>query len=272
MDAVEIDRWQDEEVGVWRRRWDVPALRIFRRVGSTNDVARQMAESGAPDCSLVLAEEQTRGRGRRGREWSAPPDSSLSMSMVLRPPTPEASGILTLRLGLAAARALEQSFPLRVDLKWPNDLGLDGRKVGGILCEGTVVDDRVSHVIAGIGLNLRPPDAGWPAELASRATSIEESAGAPVDGHDLAGLVGRIVAGWRAVADEPAGSLSPEERSGFHARDALRGRPVTVDGRSAGIAEGVSAVGSLRVREDGAVTEITAGTVRAMDPLLGEWA
>lgn len=275
MDAVELDRWQEESVSSWRQRWGVPALRIFRRVGSTNDVARAMAEADAPEGTLVLADEQTRGRGRRGRVWSAPAGASLSLSMILRPPTAEASRILTLRLGLAAARALEQTTlvghhdsPVRVELKWPNDLRLAGRKVGGILCEGTIVNERVSHVIAGIGLNLRQPADGWPVEIEDRAISLAEAA----PGVDVARLVEGIAAEWGAVARHPAEALSESERSQFDARDALRGREITVDERPAGIAEGVSAEGCLRVRSHGAVREIMAGTVRTMESLAGERA
>lgn len=269
MDGVELGRWQGEDLSVWRHRWGVPSVRAFRTVGSTNDVARDMAELDAPEGTLVLADAQTRGRGRRGRDWSAPPGASLSLSMVLRPPTPQASRILTLRLGLAAARALERSAPLRVELKWPNDLGLGGRKVGGILCEASVTEDTVRHVIAGMGLNLRRPDDGWPPELVGRAHSLQEAMATPID---TPGLVGRIVADWLAVAASPADSLSPDELDDFHARDVLRDRPVAVDGCPAGIAAGVSGDGSLRVRRDGAVHEVLAGTIRTCDPLLGERA
>lgn len=266
---MELDRWHGENVSLWRRRWAVPALRIFRRVDSTNDVARDMAEADAPEGTLVVSDEQTRGRGRRGRDWHAPPGSSLSMSMILRPPTAAATRILTLRLGLAAARGLERVIPLRVQLKWPNDLQLDGRKVGGILCEAVAVEDRITHVIAGIGLNIGRPGDGWPAHLAARATSLEEVAAAPVAPPQLAGSV---VAEWLAVAADPADSLSSEEQRAFGARDALRGREVTVEGRAAGVAEGVSAAGGLRVRRDDQVGEVMAGTIRTLEPIPGESA
>lgn len=263
MDAIALDCWHGTDLTVWRGRWNVPALRIFGRVGSTNDVARELAEDGAAEGTLVLADAQTRGRGRRGRDWSAPAGASLSMSMILRPPSPASSRILTLRLGLAAARGLESLLPLRLGLKWPNDLDVAGRKVGGILCEAAASEDRVTYVVAGIGLNLRRPDDGWPAAIADRALSLEEAARTPVR---APAVVQSVVAAWKAVAAGPADTLSAEERAEFDARDALRGRPISVDGRPVGVADGVNPGGSLRVRRDGVHSEVLAGTVRTLDP------
>ncbi len=279
MRNAELDRWNGHPVATWAREWHVPALRVFRTVGSTNDVAGEMAADGAAEGTLVLADEQTQGRGRRGRAWTAPRGASLSMSMVLRPPTVAASRMLTLRLGIAAARALGETLPLNVALKWPNDLVLDHRKLGGILCEASLADDRVDYVIAGIGLNLRPPDDGWPPEIAGRATSLLEAvtatAAPPAAIHaasDAAGLAGRIAAAWRGVAAEPRDTLSQEERDAFRTRDALRGREVTVDGRTTGVAEGITPTGALRMRGDRGLIEINAGTVRATDTMAGERA
>lgn len=266
MEPLELDRWMDDDVEAWARRWGVPALRIFRRVGSTNDVAREMAEAGAAAGTLVLADEQTNGRGRRGRPWSAPPGASLSMSMVLRPPTPGAARILTLRLGLAAARGLDPLLPVHVGLKWPNDLQLGGKKLGGILCEAVAMKDRVSYVVAGIGLNLRRPDGGWAPALEGRATSLAEAA-APIA---TPAVVDRVVAAWLDVAATPVTALSARERSDFDERDVLRGREVSVDGRPAGTADGVTASGSLRLRHQHGTSERVAGTVRTLNPLPGE--
>lgn len=274
---IEADPWQGEAVEVWRERWKLPALRIFQRVGSTNDIARAMADDGTEHGTLVLADEQTRGRGRRGRVWSAPPGSSLSMSMVLRPPTPGATRVLTLRLGLAATRAIERTLSIPIAIKWPNDLQAGGRKAGGILCEATVIEDRVVHVIAGLGINVRTPRPGWPAELAGRATSLEEAAADLGTDAELPGqtalepvLMGRLVEEWLAVARDPADALSPDEMRQFEARDALRGRDITVDDRPAGEAAGITDAGTLLVHGDGGTRAITAGTVRAMEPTAGE--
>lgn len=283
---IEAARWHGETVDTWRARWQLPALRIFQRVGSTNDIARAMADDGAEQGTLVLADEQTRGRGRRGRAWSAPPGSSLSMSMIVRPPTPGATRVLTLRLGLATARAIERRLSVPITIKWPNDLQAGGRKTAGILCEATVIEDRVVHVIAGLGINVRTPGQGWPAELAGRATSLEEAAddvhthgGASVEPREPEPrepepldpeLVGHVVAEWLAVARRPADALSPDEMRQFEARDALRGRDVTVDDRPAGEAAGITDAGVLLVHGDEGIRAIAAGTVRARECVTGE--
>lgn len=284
---IEAECWHGQSVSEWRRRWDVPHLRVFRRTGSTNDVAKAMADAGADEGTLVLADQQTRGRGRRGRTWTAPAGSGLAMSMVVRPPTPGATRVLTLRLGLAAARAIDRISSLPIAIKWPNDLEAGGRKVAGILCEATVVEDRVVHVIAGLGINLRTPRDGWPADLIDRATSLAEATTRlrrEGDSPDPAPrrwqpahpersdpeLVAGLVREWRAVIGEPADTLSPDEMRQFEARDALRGTRVTVDDRPAGEAAGVTEGGALLVHDGHRVRAITAGTVRAAEPVAGE--
>lgn len=266
MPDVELERWHGEDAAAWRELWRLPALRLFSTVGSTNDIAAEVAVAGAPEGAVVLADEQTRGRGRRGRGWTSAPGASLSMSMVLRPRTSEAAALLTLRLGLAAARALEIAAPLQVGLKWPNDLELDGRKVGGILCEAASAPGRLDYVVAGIGLNLRPPGDGWPTDIADRATSLEENAASTVN---APAVVAELVRQWLDVATHTATTLSQEELAAFQARDTLRGREVALDDRAAGVACGITAHGALRVHQDGRVIDVTAATVRALDPLTG---
>ncbi len=277
-DAVAAHSWQGETVAGWRARWGVPELRVFTTVGSTNDVAAERAAAGAPEGTLILADAQTRGRGRRGRSWNAPPGSSLSMSMVFRPPSLESTRLLTLRLGLAAARALEEAagaegVPLHPGLKWPNDLELGGRKVAGILCEASAAHDRIVFVVAGIGLNLRAPPDGWPPEIAHRATSIQEAAaGSPGETPTIPtapALVGRLVRHWLSVAARPADELSDDELAQFHHRDAFRDREVSVADGPPATARGITPTGALRVERDGRIAEVTAGTVRALDPTPG---
>lgn len=258
MDAG-LDRWHGLDVDEWRRQWEVPVLRIYDRVGSTNDVARTLAETGAAAGATVLADEQTRGRGRRGRVWRADADSSLLLSMVFRcdPDAP-----LSIRLGLATARAIDALLPTRTGLKWPNDLQIGGRKVGGILCEATGEVGGGGVVIAGLGLNVRQRDEDWPPELAGAATSLEASAG-PVD---LARLAGEVVGRWLPIARAPGGPLSAEERTEYAERDVLVGRDVTVGDRTAGVAAGIDPSGALRLETSGTVRSIQAGTVRPANP------
>jgi BirA family biotin operon repressor/biotin-[acetyl-CoA-carboxylase] ligase len=173
-------------------------VRYHDSVGSPNAEAGQLAATGAPEGTVVIAGQQTAGRGRRGRHWHSPPGAGLYLSIVLRPRRAGAmpggtadSGLITLMAGAATAEALETAEGLRASLKWPNDLvvereadgGPDRRKLAGILAEGSAAASELQHVVLGIGINLRP--TAYPAELADRVTSIERETGRPPDGARL---------------------------------------------------------------------------------------
>ncbi|WP_428119268.1 biotin--[acetyl-CoA-carboxylase] ligase [Candidatus Poriferisodalis sp.] len=163
----------------------------YAEIGSTNTELLERARSGAPEGLVMIADLQTAGRGRRGRRWTAPPGTSLMMSVLLRPPhaalpTSRAS-LVTLALGLAAADACDETSGVRPRLKWPNDLvvsradepGQPDRKVAGILAESITGGGRLEALVIGMGLNT-----GWPQvppELAAIATSLNVESGAPVD-------------------------------------------------------------------------------------------
>lgn len=259
MGDTELDLWLAEPVERWRTRWGVPLLQVHDRVGSTNDLARDLAFAGAPEGTTVIAEAQAQGRGRRGRQWLAPPGTSLLLSMVFRPRTPGAEILLSLRLGLAAARAIEAAAPLHVTLKWPNDLMAEGLKVAGILCEGAVEDGRSLHLIGGIGINISQDDEAWPPPLRGRASSLESRAGRPVQRGTLAG---HLVKTWLAAARRDSAALSPDELAEFRRRDMLFGREIYVDGRHAGCGQGIDPDGALRAGTASAPRRIIAGTVR----------
>ena len=132
---------------------------------------------------------------------------------------------------MAAARAIESVAPVDVALKWPNDLLIEDRKVAGLLCEGSFDGESLSHLIAGIGVNLREPDDGWPPELAGSATSLEAASGARVD---PAALAGRLAAEWLAAVAMRDHELEPGERRGRRRRrhrDGPRRRAPTPPGR-----------------------------------------
>ena len=263
-----LESWHGRPVEAWRRDWGVPTLRVHAAVGSTNDVARTLAEQGAAQGTTVLADAQLRGRGRRGRVWRSDPGQSLILSMVVRPASLNAESVLSLRLGLAVARAIEAVAPLAVGLKWPNDLLVDDRKVGGMLCEGAVEGGRPAYVVAGTGVNVLQPDDAWDGELAGRATSLTARAGAPVPMPELAG---QVVRRWRAVLDAPADRLSQAELDAFRERDVLLGRRVTVDGAVAGVVQGVEPDGVLRLADaDGRARRVVSGTIRLTESGAGE--
>jgi BirA family biotin operon repressor/biotin-[acetyl-CoA-carboxylase] ligase len=225
--------------------------------GSTNDDARDLAIAGAGEGTVVLAREQTRGRGRMGREWASP-DGGVYASVVLRPDVelPDAV-VLPLVAGLGVARALDR-FGAETLLKWPNDLlAPDGRKVAGVLLEGLSEGWRVSWVVAGVGVNVSRAPAGENAvsveELAGRHVPLAEVAAAVLDG------IGDAYEAWQREGFAPL-----REAYGEHAW--LSGRPVTVSdatGRvvAEGPALGIDAQGRLLVDDASGVVPVSSGEV-----------
>lgn len=258
MDDREVSAWYGAPVEEWRGRWGVPRLHVFETVGSTNDVARALASAGAPEGTTVLADQQTRGRGRRGRAWHSERGQSLLLSMIARPGAPGAEAVLSLRLGLAVARAIEAVTPLVVGIKWPNDLMLHGRKLGGMLCEGAVEGDRVASVVAGTGVNVLQND-DWSPPLAGSATSLASWVDQPPDIPELAG---RVIGEWRDALALGCERLTAAELEEHRRRDVLEGRRVRVDGEISGTAQGIDAGGALRLDDHGTPRRVIAGTVR----------
>ena len=150
-------------------------LVVAQELESTNLTAKQMAAAGAPHGTLVVADSQTAGRGRRGRSFASPPGTGLYLSMVLRSALPMQSAVLvTSAAAVAVCRAVERAAGKRLDIKWVNDLFYRGKKCCGILTEAAadVETGGVDYLVVGIGLNLLPPEGGWPEELSEIAASI----------------------------------------------------------------------------------------------------
>ncbi|MCU1462294.1 MAG: birA, biotin-(acetyl-CoA-carboxylase) ligase [Acidimicrobiales bacterium] len=160
-------------------------VRWHDEVGSTNRVVLDLARQGAAEGIVVGADHQTAGRGRLDRVWAAPPGSSLLLSVLTRPVAlaPEHVHMATMAMGVAAADAVAEVAGFRPQLKWPNDLVVDDRKLAGILAEGVVTGSRVEAVVLGIGLNVNWPS--MPAELVDIAVSANQVAGHDVDRRDL---------------------------------------------------------------------------------------
>jgi BirA family biotin operon repressor/biotin-[acetyl-CoA-carboxylase] ligase len=265
------ERWEGATAAELARRWGLPAVHLFSRAGSTNDVARALAEAGAPAGTAVVADEQTAGRGRGGKGWSSPPGLGVWLSVVLRPRSLAAPGLLPILVGLAAADALDPFVrPARVAIKWPNDLHLAGRKLAGILCEGSWDGARPGYVVAGIGINVLHSIGDFPAELRDTATSLRITAGWSPPRADVAGAVAGAL--LRRLAHPPA-ELGGALLEALRARDALLGRPVRVTAAEAvtGTAMGITPAGALLVRtEAGALRTVRSGTVRLADTAQAE--
>jgi BirA family biotin operon repressor/biotin-[acetyl-CoA-carboxylase] ligase len=150
----------------------------FPTLSSTNDLAKDLGRREAPEGTLVVAEAQTAGRGRLGRGWESPPGVGLYVSLLLRPPLPPSDlPQITLTAAVSVARALARAAGLAPGIKWPNDLLLGGKKVGGILTEMETEPDVIRHLVVGLGLNVNNRE--FPPPLADTATSLALAAGRP---------------------------------------------------------------------------------------------
>lgn len=240
-----------------RVRRALPERRVeyFLKTGSTNDEARRLAAEGAPDGTVVLAEEQTAGRGRRGARWVSPPARNLMVSVLRRPAPalpPERWSRLTLAAALAGCDALDGSPGLsaRAEVKWPNDLYLSGRKVAGILVESAMDGGGSGYVVIGTGVNLNLQPADFPEDLRSIATSVwMENGGLAADrsAFAIAFLLALERRGRQVVEDFPAMLREAWERSwlaGKMIRLQCAGQELE------GFAAGLGPEGELLLREE----------------------
>lgn len=247
-----LERWQGESAESWRAAWQVPSLEVYASIPSTNDRALELAADPAQAFAVVIADEQTAGRGRRGAGWHSPAGAGLWMSVVL--PWERPASHVTLVIGLAVAEAIEIAAPVRVQLKWPNDLQVGRRKLGGVLCESAG-----AAAVAGIGVNLKAL-SGAPIEVRERATSLETEAGISLPASELAGCV---LTALRARAVGPL--LDQASLAALGGRDALLGRPIDTDEHGHGIGRGLDRDGALLLeRPDGSRVRVVAGSVRPL--------
>jgi BirA family transcriptional regulator, biotin operon repressor / biotin---[acetyl-CoA-carboxylase] ligase len=161
-------------------------LKLMDEVMSTQDELRKLAEEGAPEGTLVIAELQTKGRGRMGRSWHSPSGKGIWMSLLLRPQVPlQLTPQLTLLAAVALCRAIGRVVPIEIGIKWPNDLLVDGRKISGILLESAAEDERLRYIVVGTGISANLDEQDYPEELREKAVSLKMAAGHPVNREEL---------------------------------------------------------------------------------------
>src|SRR5262245_34796627 len=205
-------------------------LHLFGTVGSTNRMLRDLAAKGAVEGTAVIADEQTAGRGRLGKPWFSPPDVNLYMSVLLRPSiAPRDAPGFALVGPLALADAIDAEG-LDVTIKWPNDVLVAGKKVGGILAECAAIENRVDYVLIGFGVNLNVTHAALREALGNSghaASSLGDCLGREIDRNEFAAALLNQLAAWVAVYRErgPASLIAA-----WHDRDILIGRRVEVRG------------------------------------------
>jgi BirA family biotin operon repressor/biotin-[acetyl-CoA-carboxylase] ligase len=239
-----------------------PAYRLvaLESVGSTNEEARRLAREGAEDGTLVWAREQTKGRGRSGRSWVSPP-GNLYLSLVLRPDCPPAAASqLGFVAALGAGHGLAEVIPPMIDLryKWPNDILLNRRKVGGILLETESAGaDRLDWLVLGLGINVRerPPETGFP------ATSLREEGDLETTVENVLGAFARHFLSWvnRWLDDGFAPVRAAWRKSAIGIGEPIRVR--LPKSELEGMFEDIDEDGALLLRQSGTVRRITAGDV-----------
>ncbi|TAK13864.1 MAG: biotin--[acetyl-CoA-carboxylase] ligase [Anaerolineae bacterium] len=243
---------------------------LLETIGSTNDLAAEWAGQVAPDFSLILADEQTKGRGRAGRRWLTPRGSALAFSLLLDPAAlPQAEPGLVTGLGaVAAAEALETLFGLQPEIKWPNDVLLGGRKVCGVLAEAHWAGAELQAIILGIGMNVAPSSVPPPEALALPATCVEAETGQPCDRPMLLRGILESLLRWRPRLGQPAFVAAWEERLAYRGQAvALVSGAEELHGRLLGLAPD----GQLRLEDDArAVRQVPAGEIRLRPKLTGK--
>jgi BirA family biotin operon repressor/biotin-[acetyl-CoA-carboxylase] ligase len=170
-------------------------IHFFSTCPSTNDLAKRLAREGLEEGTVVVAGEQTAGRGTKRRGWHSPPGQGLYASVILRPRRSDLS-LLPLAAGIACVEAIREATGVETALEWPNDIVRDGRKLGGILCETDFLGNTVSHSILGIGLNIGQKKRDFSPELRSTATSLRLALGREVERPTLETSLWRALDLW----------------------------------------------------------------------------
>ncbi|MGH7713894.1 MAG: biotin--[acetyl-CoA-carboxylase] ligase [Gemmatimonadaceae bacterium] len=217
----------------------LPRVHLYREVGSTMDVAATLGDQSAPAGTLIVADAQRTGRGRAGRRWASAPGTGLWLTLLERPNDATALAVLPLRIGARMAKVLERWTAAPIQLKWPNDLFVEGRKLAGVLIEARWREQRLDWVAIGIGINLtRPEDVPGAAHLTSDATRRA--------------VLAELIPALRAAA-VARGPLTAMELDAYAARDYARGKRCRAP--APGVVLGIAEGGEL-------VVETTAGRER----------
>lgn len=243
-------------------RWAGQEIAYYSVIDSTNNRAKRMAEEGAPHGTLVIADEQTGGRGRRGRSWKTLPKSAIAMTLIIRPKlSPEKASMITLLMGMAVASACRELLGLPVGIKWPNDVVMQGKKISGILTEMSAEMDGIHYLVIGTGINVNMEE--FPEEIRDVATSLSIQAGHLVNRAEV------ICRSMKFFEQYYEAFMETGDLSGL--KDTYNGMLVNLDtevrvlepgNEYCGISRGINEKGELLVeREDQTVDEVFAGEV-----------
>ena len=217
------DALSESGVRLYLRRVELD-VKVYKSISSTNTVLKQMAEGGAPEGTVLLAEEQTAGRGRMSRSFFSPPRSGLYMSVLLRPRlSAQISTRITACAAVAVAEAVEELTGARAEIKWVNDVLVDGKKVCGILTEGSIDCETglLHYAIVGIGINIRPPEGDFPEELRSIAGALPAASGEDLRCRLAAAVLDRLMDFYDKLPGEDC-------YEAYRGRSCLLGRAINI--------------------------------------------
>ncbi|WP_201003518.1 biotin--[acetyl-CoA-carboxylase] ligase [Paenibacillus glycanilyticus] len=227
-------------------------------VDSTQNLAQKLAEEGAPEGTLVIAEQQHNGRGRMGRGWVSPQGKGIWMSMVLRPSVPiHFAPQLTLLTAVALCRSLRRITSLPIGIKWPNDLLIEGKKISGILLESTAEEERLRYVIAGIGISVNLEKSDYPEEILEKVTSLRIANGG--DGFDRITVISDFLQEWEQLYFLYLDKGFAPIITLWEALSVSLNQParlITPQGTIDGVPIGLDASGALTVRKDDGSTVV----------------
>jgi len=236
-------------------------IHLFPEIASTNTLAMEMATAGAPEGTVVIAERQTAGKGRLGRKWISP-KGNLYLSVILRPHVPmHRAPLVTLMGAVAVASAIRTTCNLKAGIKWPNDILLSGKKVCGLLTEMSAEQDRIRHLVLGIGVDVNMDPEELPAGIQGLATTLAREAGAAINRTALLQQVLRDLELWYRAFLENHSAIINE----WGAMNVTVGNRVAVGGAGEvleGLAQGIDHEGRLLLRlDDGTIRTVAAGDV-----------
>lgn len=243
-------------------KWAGRQIVYLKTVNSTNNYAKKLAENGGVHGTLVVADAQTEGKGRRGRGWVTPKGAAIAMSLILRPQLiPSHASMLTLVAGMAVAVAIRGVTGLEAQIKWPNDVVINGKKLTGILTELSAEMDAINYVVTGIGINVNIKE--MPLEVRDIATSLQIQLGKPLDrGAIICEVMKAFEEYYQKFMEAGDMYLLTEEYERILANKNKQVKVLEPGNEYTGIARGINSQGELLVeREDGTVAAVYAGEV-----------
>lgn len=246
-------------------KWVARSIFYYDQIDSTNLEAKRKAESGAPTGTLIVADEQTAGRGRRGRSWASPSGTSLYFTLLLKPEyRPDKASMLTLVIAHSVAKAVERVTGVRGLIKWPNDLVCEGKKICGILTEMTMEMDYIQHVVVGVGINVnQDSEMLFPEEIRETATSLRLQKGQEIKRSELiASIMNQFEKDYELFlqTEDLTGIL--DSYNGLLVNKEQKVKVLDPKGAYEGIARGILPNGDLIVdKEDGTRELVYAGEV-----------